>query len=147
MNEKVLTPFIKCETPWIGNRKLGSPLQFGFLRAETIEAPINPTHGTIRSLDTGMEENTLTHHEGTGWIRSEGADRVVSIMGVKAGKHNLLGVSFIITVFIRQKHQMGLLGNVNSAGSEFETDRQIQAIRENDFFVSLSVIVGIFVNQ
>jgi len=72
---------------------------------------------------------------------------VVGVVGIETVEQDFHLVSMIVAVGVLEQHQERFLREVDSFGGQFETDRHVQSIGKDGFFVRASVAVGVFVDQ
>ena len=93
-----------------------------------------------------MQKHSLAHHERTRRIRAKRVDRMMGVMSVESTDDDFPEIDLVVSIGIAKQDQIWLLRNINSLGSKFESDRQVQFVSEDGFLISPSILIGIFVN-
>src|SRR5688572_20563572 len=106
MKEKILAPVIVGKAPRVRDAELRGPLEVIALWAKAIKAAIHAPHGSVSSLDVGMEENALEHHYCTRGIGGERTNRVMGIVRIKTTEYDFTTVLSIVAVCVANEDQV-----------------------------------------
>ena len=147
VREEILTVGVEGDAPRIGDAHAGGALELTALRGVAEEAAVRAAFDAVGGLHVAMEERTLGQVEGARGIGPEGADRVVRVVVVEAGQHDLGAVGLPVAVRVAQEDQVAALRHVDALGGELEGKRQVQAAGEDGLLVGLPVAVRVLEDQ
>ena len=123
MKEKILAPVVEGDAPWIGNVDLGGAFELATLWTVAEKPAVYATHRTVSSFDVRVEKYPLSHEKSAGWIGTESADGMVSVMGVEATQNDFSGVGAVVAVGVPEQDEIGRLRDINALRGKFKTDR------------------------
>ena len=94
-----------------------------------------------------MQEATFAHVNAVAMIDVERGDRVVGVVRIESVEKVFRLISSVVSVGVFQKYKERFLRQVNAFGSQFKSDRHVQAIREHCLFVGPAIAVRVLINQ
>src|SRR5690606_9818812 len=102
---KMLPPFVKCNTPRVGNGQL-CKLQLMTVRIIAKKAAIGGTYRAIRCFDVAEQEHTGTHVDGARRVCRIGMMRMMGVVVIKTAQQYLFFVGLSVAVGVLKQDEI-----------------------------------------